>query len=100
MNTYTVHARPWEHGWELHIDGVGVTQSHTLKDADMMVRDYIALDLEIPTDSFNVEITPEPGDDPLTPDERAAAEAFIEALRRGRDGKARNGARSSGQEST
>lgn len=42
MNTYTVHAKRWAHGWELHIDDVGVTQSRTLSDAERMVRDYIA----------------------------------------------------------
>jgi hypothetical protein len=29
---------------ELRIDDVGVTQSHTLRDAEMMARDYIELD--------------------------------------------------------
>lgn len=81
VKTYTARAKRWEHGWELHIDGVGVTQSHSLLEAEMMVRDYIALDLEVPTDSFNVEIEPELGDDPFTPEERAAAEAFAEAIR-------------------
>lgn len=28
-----VRAKRWAHGWELHIDDVGVTQSHTLRDA-------------------------------------------------------------------
>jgi hypothetical protein len=28
--------------WELHIEGVGVTQSHTLWDAEEMARDLIA----------------------------------------------------------
>jgi hypothetical protein len=41
MSTYTVRAVRWEHGWELHIDGVGVTQSRTLDRAPGMVRDYI-----------------------------------------------------------
>jgi len=41
MSTYTVRAVRWEHGWELHIDGVGVTQSRTLDSAPGMVRDYI-----------------------------------------------------------
>ena len=36
MRTYSVRAKRWEHGWELHIEGVGVTQSHGLKDAEMM----------------------------------------------------------------
>lgn len=46
---YVVSARRWEHGWELHItdaagEEVGVTQSHTLSDAERVVRDYLALD--------------------------------------------------------
>lgn len=59
MKTYSVRARPWEHGWELHIDGLGVTQSRTLRDAGMMARDYIALDLDVPEDSFDVDVSPE-----------------------------------------
>lgn len=61
MKTYSVRARRWEHGWELHIDGVGVTQSHGLKDAEMMARDLISRRLDVPEDSFGVEITPEIG---------------------------------------
>jgi hypothetical protein len=30
MTRYAVTAKRWKHGWELHIDGVGVTQSRTL----------------------------------------------------------------------
>ena len=41
MSTYTVRATRWAHGWELHIDGVGVTQSRNLDGAGQMVRDYI-----------------------------------------------------------
>jgi hypothetical protein len=59
VKTYSVRARPWEHGWELHIDGLGVTQSDTLRDAGMMARDYIALDLDVPEDSFEVDVSPE-----------------------------------------
>jgi hypothetical protein len=59
VKTYSVRATRWEHGWELHIDGMGVTQSDDLDDAEMMVRDYISLDLGVPSDSFAVEITPE-----------------------------------------
>jgi hypothetical protein len=36
-----VRAKRWAHGWELHIDGVGVTQSRTLDGAEQMVRDYV-----------------------------------------------------------
>lgn len=59
MTTYTVIAKRWELGWELHIDGIGVTQSGTLGDAEAMARDYIALDKGIAADSFGVEIVPE-----------------------------------------
>jgi predicted transcriptional regulator len=59
---YEVRARRWARGWELHIDGVGVTQSHSLSDAEEMVRDYIALDTGADPNSFDVSITPEIGD--------------------------------------
>ena len=41
--TYTVRAKRWEHGWELHIDGEGVTQSRSLSTADRTVREYLSL---------------------------------------------------------
>jgi hypothetical protein len=31
---YEVRAKRWEHGWELHIADVGLTQSRNLWDAD------------------------------------------------------------------
>lgn len=59
MSAYTVIARRWSHGWELEIhDGdteVGVTQSRTLADAERMVRDYLAIDLDADPASFEVE---------------------------------------------
>jgi predicted transcriptional regulator len=60
--TYEVHARRWARGWELHIDGVGVTQSHSLSDAEGMARDYIAIDADVDPNSFDVVIVPEVGD--------------------------------------
>lgn len=42
--TYTVRAKRWDGGWELHIDGVGVTQALSLAGAERMVRDYLRLD--------------------------------------------------------
>jgi hypothetical protein len=60
--TYTVVAKRWRHGWELHIEGLGVTQSRNLADAEAMARDYIALDLDVPDDSFDVRVMPEVGD--------------------------------------
>lgn len=60
--TYEVRARRWTRGWELHIDGVGVTQSRSLSEAESMVRDYIALDTDDDPHSFDVVIVPEVGD--------------------------------------
>lgn len=59
MKRYLVHAKRWDRGWELHIDGVGVTQTRRLSRAEAVVRDYIALDLGVAGDSFDVEIIPE-----------------------------------------
>lgn len=44
MSRYEVTASRWEKGWELDIDGVGVTQSRSLRNVDEMVRDYLRLD--------------------------------------------------------
>mgnify|MGYP006139817877 CR=1 FL=1 len=38
--------RATDGGWELHIDGVGVTQSRTLRDAERTARSYIGGDKE------------------------------------------------------
>lgn len=59
--TYHVRAVRWARGWELHIDGVGVTQSHSLSHAEEMVRDYIALDADVDPFSFDVVIAIEVG---------------------------------------
>jgi len=61
VKTYAVTAKRWARGWELHIEGIGVTQSHGLADADEMARDYIADAEEVSPDSFAVNITPEVG---------------------------------------
>ena len=65
-HVYTAIAKRWSGGWELHIDGVGVTQSHSLEKAEYMVRDYIAMDLDVPKDSFEVRIVPELGGQKLS----------------------------------
>lgn len=59
--TYEVVAKRWRRGWELHIAGVGVTQCRSLADAEGMARDYIASDLDIDEDSFDVRVIPEVG---------------------------------------
>jgi hypothetical protein len=55
-DTYEVAAHRWENGWELRIEGVGVTQSRTLLDAEAMTRDYISSLLKLPEDSFDVTV--------------------------------------------
>lgn len=40
-DSFDVRAERWEHGWELHIAEVGVTQCDTLRNAVVMVRDYL-----------------------------------------------------------
>ncbi len=77
MKTYQVRAKRWEHGWELHIEGVGVTQSRTLWDAEDMARDLIAR-RDLPGDGFTVRITPEIGGG-LDEETRAAREAVSAA---------------------
>ena len=45
--TYRATAIRWEHGWELHVDGVGVTQCVTLDRADRQVRDLVCTMLDL-----------------------------------------------------
>jgi DNA-directed RNA polymerase specialized sigma subunit len=63
VKTYKVTAKRWAHGWELHIDKVGVTQSRNLAEADRMVRDYLALEYDTDPSAFNIDITPQVGGD-------------------------------------
>lgn len=76
--TYRVRAKRWAKGWELHIEDVGVTQAKKLNDAEAMAKDYIALDLDIPEDSFDVEIVPDVGED-LNQEMREARSALLAA---------------------
>jgi hypothetical protein len=80
MTTYAVRAKRWEHGWELHIEGVGVTQSRTLWDADKMARDLISRREELDPGTFDVMITPEIGGG-LDEETRAARDAVSAADR-------------------
>ena len=62
--TYTARAtRTGRRGWELAVDGVGHTQSHTLADAEQQVRDYVATVYDLTdaeADALAIEIVPEP----------------------------------------
>lgn len=51
-----VAAKRWAKGWELHIEGHGVTQARTLADAPRQVADYLASlhDLDISTEDITV----------------------------------------------
>ncbi|MGH3245007.1 MAG: hypothetical protein ACRDOI_02150 [Trebonia sp.] len=78
MTTYNVSARHWKRGWELHIDGVGVTQCRILAEAEAMVRDYVeSLTGEDITNSV-VLIAPEVGGG-LDEQAQAAREAVVAA---------------------
>jgi predicted XRE-type DNA-binding protein len=78
VSTYTVRAKRWKHGWELHIDGIGVTQSRNLASAEQMVRDYIETLTEHDTAYDTVTISPEVGHG-LDQAAEAAREAIFEA---------------------
>ena len=56
---YTVKASRWDRGWELRIEGVGVTQSRGLADAEKMVRSYLRMDLgPEAADGAEIEVVP------------------------------------------
>lgn len=54
MSGYNVRAVKWEHGWELHVEDVGVTQCRTLATAVQQVRDFVATMLD--TDVGDAEV--------------------------------------------
>ncbi|MBN9610115.1 MAG: hypothetical protein BGO26_02525 [Actinobacteria bacterium 69-20] len=61
MSTYNVAARRWEHGWELHVGGIGVTQSATLVDAEQTVRNFLATWFDRDECTDEITIVPELG---------------------------------------
>jgi predicted RNase H-like HicB family nuclease len=59
VTEYTVQAKRAGEYWELHIDGVGVTQSRNLgTDADEMIRSYITTTTGKPADLFTYAVVP------------------------------------------
>lgn len=56
---YLVRAVRWEHGWELHIPGAGVTQSRSLSGADQQVRDYLETLYDADASAVDLNIFPE-----------------------------------------
>ncbi|MHB1475211.1 MAG: hypothetical protein ACYCV4_16630 [Dermatophilaceae bacterium] len=84
-NTYRVDAKRWEHGWELHVEGVGVTQSTSLHSAARIAREYISLVEGISDEStIDVEILPKI-DDALGKEVVAARKAVHEIAERQRE---------------
>jgi hypothetical protein len=62
-DVYVVDAVPWAQGWELHIRGVGVTQTDEGEptSAEAAVREYLSVMLQEPAHRFKVQIR-YPGD--------------------------------------
>jgi hypothetical protein len=89
MTTYEVTARHWKRGWELHIDGVGVTQCRSLAEAESMVRDYVESLTGADVSDATVVITPVVGDG-LDERARAAREAVTAADRATREAAAQS----------
>lgn len=89
MTTYTVTAKRWARGWELHIDGVGVTQACSLSTAEATARECIAFALDIDDEnSFAVDVVPEL-DSKLTQEVRAARERVKYAAKMQREAAAK-----------
>ena len=53
---HAVTAQRWAEGWELHIAGVGVTQTRTLATAERQVRDYLATVLDADASNAVIEV--------------------------------------------
>lgn len=79
MTTYRATALRWSGGWELHIDGEGVTQVRTLDRAESQVRDYVATLRGIDTATATVDIHVDLGG--IEDRARAAKERTAKAVR-------------------
>src|SRR5690242_19472596 len=77
MKAYQVRAKRWERGWELHIDGVGVTQTRSLAKAEADVTDY--LDMLVGEEEREILVTPELGSE-IEARIRGAREALDQAV--------------------
>jgi len=59
---YTAQARRWEQGWELHVDGVGVTQVRVLEHAKTQVCDLVETMTDSRPPEDDVEVALDMGD--------------------------------------
>lgn len=54
-----VRVVPWTQGWELHIEGQGVTQVGDLADIEVQVRSWLATTYDGPADHVTVTVSDE-----------------------------------------
>lgn len=88
-DTYTVTAKRWPRGWELHIEGVGVTQTASLATAEAIAREYIAFALDLGDETaFEVDVVPQL-DKELAEQVRSARAQVKEAERQQREAAAK-----------
>ena len=74
---YTVQAKHWSGGWELHVDGIGVTQSRVLANARQQAADLIESYTDAPVDIDDVVIVADLGE--LSTEVRNARRLTVEA---------------------
>lgn len=87
-DTYTVTAKRWAHGWELHVEGVGVTQAASLSKAEAIAREYIAFTLDLDEKTFEIDVVPQL-DSALAEQVKAARAQVRDAERRQREAAAK-----------
>lgn len=88
--TYHVTAKRWSLGWELHVEGVGVTQSSSLATAPKMAREYIVSMLDLPDEDMDrIEVSIVPELDPALASETEAAKEATRRAEQARDEAAR-----------
>lgn len=65
MALYEVHARKWQNAWELRVagQGLGVTWSPTLVEAEARAREHIAASLGVAEQSIHVDLVPRVSDE-------------------------------------
>jgi predicted XRE-type DNA-binding protein len=55
VREYSVWAKRWDEGWELHVDGVGVTQVRTLDKAYDQVVHFLET-MELPVEGYRIDL--------------------------------------------
>ena len=55
-SSVSVNAKRWSGGWELHIEGEGITQVTEFSDAVAQVRSYLSMKYDLRADHIDVVI--------------------------------------------